>query len=235
MVHPLNSEIVNYATQRTEALMALAFLATLYCGVRSLTDSRPVRWQVASVVACAAGMACKESMVTAPVMMLLLEAAFTRQSPMAIVRQRSAYYGALFATWLVLGALLAEAPRWRSAGFSSGVSPWEYLLNQPRLIVRYLRLVFVPVGLVLDYGEPVAQSAGAVLPAGLAGGPPGTGCGSRVACGSCDGVLPDLVLHDARTDQFHRCRLRPRSEPNAGCICRSLRSCCRSCWSPGNG
>jgi len=73
VVHPLNSEIVNYATQRTEALMALAFLTTLYCGVRALGDSRPGRWQVASVVACAAGMACKESMVTAPVMMLILE------------------------------------------------------------------------------------------------------------------------------------------------------------------
>jgi len=167
VVHPLNSEIVNYATQRTEALMALAWLTTLYCGVRSLIDSRPMRWQMASVAACAAGMACKESMATAPVMMLLLEAAFTRQSPVAIVRRRAGYYGALFATWIVLAAFIVEGPRWRSAGFSSGVSPWVYLLNQPPLIMRYLRLVFVPVGLVLDYGEPVVQSARAVWPAGL--------------------------------------------------------------------
>ena len=29
VVHPMNSEIVNHATQRSEAKMALAFLATL--------------------------------------------------------------------------------------------------------------------------------------------------------------------------------------------------------------
>jgi len=168
VVHPLNSEIVNYATQRTEALMALAILTTLYCGVRALGDSRPGRWQVASVVACAAGMACKESMVTAPVMMLILESAFTRQSPIAVVRKRTAYYGALFATWIVLAALIVEGPRWRSAGFSSGMSPITYLLEQPRLIVRYLRLVLAPTGLVLDYGEPATRALGSVVVPGLA-------------------------------------------------------------------
>ena len=74
----------------------------------------------------------------------------------------SGYYGALFATWLVLAALIVEGPRWRSAGFSSGVSPITYLLEQPRLIVRYLRLVFAPAGLVLDYGEPATRVLGSV-------------------------------------------------------------------------
>ena len=167
VVHPLNSEIVNYATQRTEALMALAFLSTLYCGVRSLTDARPVPWQAASVVACAAGMACKESMVTAPVMMLLVDSAFTQRSPMAIVRERPGFYGVLFATWGVLAALIVGGPRWRSAGFSSGVSPVTYLLEQPRLVVRYLRLVVAPTGLVLDYGEPTTRVLGSVVVPGL--------------------------------------------------------------------
>jgi len=167
VVHPLNSEIVYYATQRTEALMALAFLTTLYSGVRSLTDARRARWQVASLVACAAGMACKESMVTAPVMMLLLESAFTRRDPMTVVRERPLYYGALFATWIVLAALIVGGPRWRSAGFSSGVSPLTYLLEQPRLIVRYLRLVVAPTGLVLDYGEPTTRVLGSVVIPGI--------------------------------------------------------------------
>jgi protein O-mannosyl-transferase len=167
-VHPLNSEVINYATQRTEQLMALAFLSTLYCGVRAIDSPRPLRWQAASVAACAVGMSCKESMVTAPVVMLLIETAFTRRGLPAVARQRAGYYGALFGTWIVLAALIIEGPRWRSAGFSSGVSPWTYLLNQPRMIVRYLRLVFVPTGLVLDYGTPAARTPGEVLPAGLA-------------------------------------------------------------------
>jgi Flp pilus assembly protein TadD len=164
VVHPLNSEIVNYVTQRTEALMALAFLTTLYCGVRAIDAPRPFRWQAASVIACALGMACKESMVTAPVMMLLLDATFTRSGFVAAVQRRAGYYGALFSTWIVLALLIVEGPRWRSAGFSSGLSPWTYLLNQPTMIVRYLRLVFIPAGLVLDYGEPVSRSFASVWP-----------------------------------------------------------------------
>ena len=165
-MHPLTSEVVNYVTQRTEGLMALLLLVTLYCGVRAL-EAAPARWQAASVAACAAGMLCKESMAVAPLLMLLLDATCSSGSPVAAIRRRPAYYGALAATWLLLALLIVEGPRWRSAGFSSGVSSWTYLLNQPGMIVRYLRLAVAPFGLVLDYGEPVATSLGAVWPAAL--------------------------------------------------------------------
>lgn len=87
VVHPLNSEIVNYATQRSEAMMALALLATLYFGVRAMTAARPTRWYAASVAACASGMACKESMVVAPVLMLLIDATFISGGPLAAVQE----------------------------------------------------------------------------------------------------------------------------------------------------
>ena len=112
-------------------------------------------------------MLCKESMAVAPLLMLLLDATCSSGSPVAAIRRRPAYYGALAATWLLLALLIVEGPRWRSAGFSSGVSSWTYLLNQPGMIVRYLRLAVAPFGLVLDYGEPVATSLGAVWPAAL--------------------------------------------------------------------
>jgi len=166
-VHPLNSEIVNYATQRTEALMALAFLGTLYCGLRAITTERGGAWLAASVAACAVGMLCKESMAIAPLMMLLLDATFVASGLRDALRRRPAYYAALFATLVILAVLLVEGPRWRSAGFSSGVSPWVYLLNQAQLIVRYLRLVIWPVGLVLDYGHPVPYTLAAIAPQAL--------------------------------------------------------------------
>lgn len=166
-VHPLTSEVVNYVTQRSEGLMALALLVALYCGVRALDAATPALWQAASVAACAAGMLCKESMAVAPLLMLLLDATCSSGSPVAAIRRRPAYYGALAATWLLLALLIVEGPRWRSAGFSSDVSSWTYLLNQPGMIVRYLRLAVAPFGLVLDYGEPVLTTLGAVWPAAL--------------------------------------------------------------------
>jgi cytochrome c-type biogenesis protein CcmH/NrfG len=70
-LHPLPSETIDYVTQRTESMMGLCYLLTMYCSVRAL-DRPPARWHAAAILACAAGMACKESMLTAPVIVGLL-------------------------------------------------------------------------------------------------------------------------------------------------------------------
>jgi Flp pilus assembly protein TadD len=118
-----------------------------------------------SVICCALGMACKETMVVAPIVMLLYDRTFTFGSFRDAIRQRGPYYAALCATWLVLVALLWSSPRGDSAGFTgASVSPWTYLLNQSVMIVRYLRLAFWPRGLVLDYGEPLHVTFGDIAP-----------------------------------------------------------------------
>lgn len=167
VVHPLNSEVIGYVTQRTESMAAIAVLATCYGGLRSRTSPRPLAWQALAISSALAGVLCKESAVAGPLLLLLLESAFTRRSPLAVVRERPVFYGGLLASWVVLGGLIVDGPRWRSAGFSSGVSPWTYLLNQAPLIVRYLRLVVAPVGLVLDYGRPEPMALAAAMPPGL--------------------------------------------------------------------
>jgi len=43
-VHPLNSEVVDYLTQRSESLMALMYLLTLYAANRAVTEPRKDRW-----------------------------------------------------------------------------------------------------------------------------------------------------------------------------------------------
>src|SRR5207253_2214235 len=76
-LHPLQTETVIYATQRTELLMALFYLATLYCSMRYwLTADSRATWLVLAILACLCGMASKEVMVTAPVMVLLFERTF---------------------------------------------------------------------------------------------------------------------------------------------------------------
>lgn len=166
--HPLNSEIVNYATQRSETMMALALLSTLYFGVRAITEGGQTRWYAASVAACASGMACKESMAVAPVLMLLLDATFISGGLPSAVRARPKYYACLAATEILLMLLMVGGPRSNSAGFSTGISPWTYLLNQAPLIVHYLRLSVWPNGMILDYGEPTLRTLGDVWLPGAA-------------------------------------------------------------------
>jgi hypothetical protein len=135
VLHPLNSEVVDYLTQRTESLMALFFLLTFYASFRAVTDRR-IRWTILAVASCALGMGSKESMVTAPVVIILFDSIFVFDSFLAALRKRGRLYLGLSMTWLILAALLLSGPRRRSAGFWTGISPWTYLLNQPPLLAR---------------------------------------------------------------------------------------------------
>lgn len=171
MLHPLQTEAVNYLSERTESMMGLFYLLTLYCCIRAGgratgEGGRRKKWQVAAVSACAVGMACKESMVTAPVMVVLYDRIFVFDSFRTAFRVRRGLYGGLAATWLVLAWLMSSTPR-TSVGFGSDTTPWVYLLNQFELIVQYLRLTVWPRALVLDYGLPRALTLRDVLPNAL--------------------------------------------------------------------
>jgi Flp pilus assembly protein TadD len=167
-IHPLQTEVVDYVSQRTESMMALFYLLALYCARRAM-DAAPNNWQwtAFSVGACASGMACKESMVTAPVMILLYDAVFDSGSVRKALRARWVFYTGLASTWAILIGLVAAAPRGNSAGFSSEITPWIYLLNQPAVILKYLFLAIWPHGLILDYGLPRPMALREVLPAAL--------------------------------------------------------------------
>lgn len=159
LLHPLQTESVNYLSQRTEALMGFWYLLTLYCAVRG--------WTVGAVAACALGMASKESMLTAPLAVVLFDRVFVYGAFAEAWSRRRGLYLGLAATWLVLAGLLWSVPR-TSAGFGSGVSAWVYLLNQAELVPRYLWLAVWPRALVLDYGLPQSLTLADVWLPGLA-------------------------------------------------------------------
>ena len=167
-VHPLQSETVICPVQRTESLMALFYLLTLYLAARGAESSRPVRWQVAAVAACLAGMASKEVMVTAPLMVLLYDRTFLAGSFAEAWRRRRGMYCALAGTWLLLAVLVATSGgRGGTVGFGLGVSPWDYALTQCRALGLYLKLGFWPHPLVVDHGMGVETSLVAVWPQAL--------------------------------------------------------------------
>jgi protein O-mannosyl-transferase len=159
VVHPLLSETVEYTTQRTESMMGLFFLLTMYAAIRGRESGG---WLVVSVVACAAGMATKESMATAPLAVLLYDRVFEFDSMREALRARGGFYAALAATWVELGVLMWRWPR--STVGAARVSPWVYLVNQAEMIARYLWLTIWPRSLVVDYGLPRAIGIGDVVP-----------------------------------------------------------------------
>lgn len=151
LVHPLNSQCVNYVTQRSESLVALFYLAMLY-GLARAAASGDRRWSGVAIATCCLGMGAKEVMVTAPVMAWLYDRTFIAGSVVVAMRRRWRLYGALAGTWLLLAGLLWSRPHGDSVGFNVGVGPLDYALNQTVAILHYLRLSVWPDPLVLDYG-----------------------------------------------------------------------------------
>ena len=164
-VHPLLTESVTYVIQRAESLMGLCYLVTLYCFIRASGSARPLLWQTLSVAACFVGMATKEVMATAPLVVLLYDRTFVSGAFGAALRTRWKYYAALAATWLLLGWLvLGAGNRGGTAGLGAGDSPWTYALTQTSAITRYLRLAFWPRPLVFDYGTAQIERLADALP-----------------------------------------------------------------------
>ena len=167
-VHPLQTESVTYVVQRTELLMGLFLLLTLYSTLRGSRSDRPRAWYLLAVVSCAVGMGCKEVMVSAPLVVLLYDRVFLASSFRELWRKRAGLYLGLAATWLLLAVLVAGTPR-RATGFAFGnLTPCEYLMTETGVILYYLRLCLWPHPLVIDYfGWPVARSLDDVLLPGI--------------------------------------------------------------------
>jgi tetratricopeptide (TPR) repeat protein len=156
-VHPLQTESVTYIVQRAESLVGLLLLLTLYCSIRgAVAGGSSSAWQVAAVLASLAGMAVKEVMVAAPLLVVLYDWAFRGDSLVGTLKRRWRFYVALASTWLVLAALVFESGgRGSSAGFGRGVTSWEYFRTQPGFLILYLKLSVWPYPLVLDYGDRI--------------------------------------------------------------------------------
>jgi tetratricopeptide (TPR) repeat protein len=181
-LHPVQTEAVVYVTQRTELAMAFCYLATFYCSLRFWssipqaaaqdsdvwppgTDSKQRfrhGWLWLAVFVCAIGMASKEVMVSAPLVVLLFERTFISGSLKDALRRSWPLYAGLGATWGILLFLNLGGPRSDSAGYSLGVSAVQWWLTQARVLVIYLKLMVWPAPLLLHYDLPYLANFGQV-------------------------------------------------------------------------
>jgi Tfp pilus assembly protein PilF len=175
VIHPLQTQSVDYIIQRCESMMGLFYLLVLYCVTRGTDSRRRIWWYGGAVVACAAGMGSKAVMVTAPVVVLLYDRTFVSGSFIGALRRRPGLYLGLAATWSVLvlcgvakGVFNLSAGREATVGFGvKDITPIGYLLTQPGVILHYLRLALCPNPLCLDHGWPLATDGTAALVPGM--------------------------------------------------------------------
>ncbi|MEO5958866.1 MAG: hypothetical protein ABIR80_07095, partial [Opitutaceae bacterium] len=177
LVHPAQTASVTYISQRAESLMALWYLLTVYCFIRATELSQPIAhslhtasgrlerspgpgrlgWSALAVLVCGLGMATKETMITAPVVILLYDRVFIAENWAALRRRRWGLHLALVGTWAILAWLMAGVTA-QGRGYGGGVSWWGYAWTESRVVLQYVRLALWPHPLVFDWGMEAGGS-----------------------------------------------------------------------------
>ncbi len=183
VVHPLATESVTYMIQRAQSLASLFYLLTLYCVIRGAASRAvPVfapprgawrqkwscllqpHWYVAAVLACLLGMATKEIMATAPLVVLIYDRLFLAGTFAQALRRRWGLYLGLAATWGLLAYLVFFTGLLVRRHEFGSPDAWSYARSQPGVILYYLRLCVWPHPLCIEYAWPVAKTWGEILP-----------------------------------------------------------------------
>jgi tetratricopeptide (TPR) repeat protein len=168
-LHPLQVEAVTYISQRAEELMGLFYLLTLYCFIRAVGPGarRPIGWAALAVLACFLGMATKEVMVTAPLVVFLYDSLFVAGSFRVAWRRRWPLYVSLLSSWALLAALMRGLAR-RDVGYDLGVSWVTTALTECHAVAIYLVLSVWPHPLVF-YRDPIFihEAERVILPGAL--------------------------------------------------------------------
>lgn len=165
-LHPLQTESVTYIIQRAESLVGLCYLFTLYAFIRSV--EKPSRlWPAVTVIACYLGMAAKEVMVTAPVVIFLFDRTFVSGTfADSWRRHRNLYLGLASSWFLLLVLVISSGGRGTTVGYAA-VSAWDYALTQTSAVIRYLKLTLVPSDQVFDYGPTVEKTPSVLVRSAL--------------------------------------------------------------------
>lgn len=196
-VHPLQTDAVEYISQRTELMVAFFYLSTLFACQRyfaaATTPSRRA-WLTVATMACALGAGCKEVMVTAPVLILLYDRTFESGSFRQAFDRNWPLYAGLTLSWGVIFALNISGPRSDTAGFHHQLNALTWWLTQTKVLAIYFRLVVWPWPLIIHRHVPYISTYFQAIPWVTAAGAFGLFVLYRLWKGTALGYLGAWVL-----------------------------------------
>lgn len=180
LTHPLQTEPVNYITQRFVLMGTFFYLLTLFLYIQFRVIKKTGYLLAGGVAAIAAGL-CKEFAVTLPLMIALFEFFFLDFFSEAIWK-RMAYLIPFFIIALIIPILLLRTPpevvgvaaiadsNSIQEGYTQkvvkhmditkalqGIDRRQYFLTELNVLRTYVRLLFLPFNQNFDYDYPVSK------------------------------------------------------------------------------
>ncbi|MDD5109474.1 MAG: tetratricopeptide repeat protein [Candidatus Omnitrophica bacterium] len=165
---PVQIQGVTYIVQRAVSMATLFYLSSLilYIKFRLIPEGNSVSgpkvfYYAGSLIALVFAMFTKEMTLTLPFMICFYEFSFLKKAKKRINWKRLVpFFLTLFIIPLTmfLTRSVDITQMHRTVEPSPGISPWYYLLTQFRVLVTYIRLVFMPLNQNLDYDYPIIKT-----------------------------------------------------------------------------
>ena len=161
LLHPIQTESVTYISSRSELLSTFFYLTGFLVFIKFPENKIGLLASVPITILILLGLGAKETVVTLPAMIFLYDYLFIAKTEFSRIWPRWRFYllFVVLGTYSVYYLLTARV----AAGLGTYASRqnypwWNYLISQPPVIARYLRLLVVPTGFNLDYDFPVYSS-----------------------------------------------------------------------------
>jgi Tfp pilus assembly protein PilF len=175
LCHPIQTEPVNFITQRFVLMATFFYLLTLYLYIQYRCRKQK-RYLIAAMSSAIAAMFCKEFVVTLPLMLVLYDFYFL---PEETIRKRCQSLLPFFVIVLIVPLLLSRTPP-EAIGQANiadsyliqkgntqkienhiditrarySIGRKQYFLTELNVMCTYVRLLFVPINQNFDYDYP---------------------------------------------------------------------------------
>jgi tetratricopeptide (TPR) repeat protein len=165
-LHPIQTETVTYTVQRAALLAGTFSLLAFWSYLRSLAaERRGARfgWGALALAALGAGSLSKQNAVVFPLVLLLFDLLFVARGRRArlawiAVPAAAVLLVPLQQLYLVIRSVGAEGALEKATTLAAGVERLDYFATELRVVVRYLGMLFLPVGQTIDHDVRLSTS-----------------------------------------------------------------------------
>jgi tetratricopeptide (TPR) repeat protein len=162
LVHPVQTESVTYISSRSELLSTFFYILAVLLFVRKRPEKIGFGFSliIAAILVLALGV--KETTISLPAALLVYDFVFLSNGEIRRVLSRWRFHVTFIAGGVAAAIYLVTFGNLRGSigTVAAGIEPFSYLLTELRVIVRYIQILFLPIGLNLAYDFPISDSLG---------------------------------------------------------------------------
>jgi len=174
IAHPVQTQAVTYIVSRSSVLVTTFYLLALLFFIRGFKFSssspvtrHPLLYFIGAFLASCLGMGTKQEAATLPLMLLIYDFYFISHGDLKVLKSHYKIHVLMFSTMFIAVYLSFSGLReFISFDYSKGIpmpqeepiTSLQYFFTQLHVIPYYIKLLFIPTNLNLDYDWPITRN-----------------------------------------------------------------------------